>query len=186
MDADGDGTPDEYDNCGKPGTVLGWNDQADHDGDGIGDVCDETPFPSDDLAPTWFTTNGDWSPESLTEGSTSRCKRQTFTQAFGLGVDFLRYEGTFRVCYVPGVRIESWSEVYGDANYALPPWDWHGNDPGYPQAARLTVHSVQFTFRGSAAICVQLLLKGCGPTKHPWVRITFWDTNMITRSAGNV
>jgi hypothetical protein len=167
--------------------VLGWNNQADHDGDGIGDVCDETPFPSEEMTPTWFTTVGEWTPVGV-EGATSstRCKRQTFTQAYGLGFDFLRYAGTFRVCYVPGVRVVSWSEVHGDATYALPPWDWHGNDPGYPHSVRLSEHAVQFTFRGEAAICVELLLKGCGPTKHPWVRITFWDTNTITRSAGSV
>ena len=34
-DTDGDGVPDEYDNCDLPN-----NDQADCDGNGIGDVCD--------------------------------------------------------------------------------------------------------------------------------------------------
>ncbi len=40
-DSDGDGVPDESDNC--PGTLNA--DQSDLDGDGLGDVCD--PFPGD-------------------------------------------------------------------------------------------------------------------------------------------
>jgi hypothetical protein len=191
VDADGDGTPDYRDNCGKPGTVLGWNDQADYDGDGIGDVCDETPFP-DQMVPTWFSTNEEWTPsfstssalESINASTGIRCKRQTFTQAFGLGLDFLRYDGTFRVCYMPGVKVTSWSEVHGDASYALPPWDWHQNDSGYPYGIRLNQRAVQFHYRGSIAICVTLLLKGCGPTRHPWVTITFYANNTISRSVG--
>lgn len=40
-DADGDGIPDEADNCPFDNNP----DQMDSDGDGIGDVCDPTPFP---------------------------------------------------------------------------------------------------------------------------------------------
>ncbi|MCJ7510191.1 MAG: thrombospondin type 3 repeat-containing protein [Dehalococcoidia bacterium] len=41
IDADVDGTCDNVDNCGKPGTALVKNpDQSDVDGDGTGDLCD--------------------------------------------------------------------------------------------------------------------------------------------------
>lgn len=51
-DADGDGVPDETDNC----PLVANADQADSDGDGIGDACDNSaPQASDSI----FTTNED-------------------------------------------------------------------------------------------------------------------------------
>ena len=110
---------------------------------------------------------------------------QVFTQhydQFGASwLNFIRYSGGFRVCYVPGESIVSWGSLWGDASYVLPPWDWRGNDGGYPRGVRTGTHTVEFHFRGSAAICVVGWV--CGPTRHPGLTITFFDNNtMIVRS----
>jgi hypothetical protein len=49
-DSDGDGVPDETDNCPS----ISNPDQADNDGDGIGNVCDPTPDPPS----TWGSFEG--------------------------------------------------------------------------------------------------------------------------------
>jgi hypothetical protein len=159
------------------------NDQADHDSDGSGDVCDPTPFQGDIVAGgSSFYAAGPSSPEDGATTTASRCKTQKFAQyydQFGVSfLNFIRYEGGFRVCYVPNERIVSWGSVWGDAAYVLVPWDWKGNDPGYPYGVKTGVHSVEFRYRGSAAICV--VGWACGPTKHPGVTITFYDNNTMT------
>lgn len=44
IDEDADGVPDDSDNC----ELVENADQADADGDGVGDACDETPWPDSD------------------------------------------------------------------------------------------------------------------------------------------
>src|SRR5919106_237532 len=49
-----------------------------------------------------------------------RCKRPEFKQWFSLfwqQVDALKYDGSFRVCYVPGQKIDSVTYVRGDASW---------------------------------------------------------------------
>jgi hypothetical protein len=177
-DRDADGVPDAVDNC--PSAA---NDQADHDGDRRGDACDSTPF-TGEIAPGVFTegsatvTAGDTTSYVVTQ----RCKTQRFTQRFDqFGVswlNFIRYEGGFRVCYVPGQRIISWGSLWGDATRVLIPWDWKGNDAGYPRGVRTSIHTVEFQYRGSAAICA--VGWACGPTKHPGLTIVFTDNNTMT------
>ena len=181
-DADGDGYSNESDNCP---TVR--NNQADHDGDGSGDACDPTPFSGDIVPGSFSAPSGGEGMLGTTSSSTAttRCKTQVFTQhydQFGASwLNFIRYSGGFRVCYVPGESIVSWGSLWGDASYALPPWDWKGNDGGYPRGVRTGTHSVEFHYRGSAAICVVGWV--CGPTKHPGVTITFFDNNtMVVRA----
>jgi len=148
-------------------------------------VCDPTPFTgeivpgSNSLGPS-ATTVFEAGIDSVLV--TQRCKTQTFVQRyvqFGASwLNFIRYEGGFRVCYVPDQRIVSWGSVWGDAFYVLEPWDWRGNDGGYPYGVKTGTHSVEFHYRGSAAICV--VGWACGPTKHPGVTITFSDDNTMT------
>lgn len=175
-DTDGDGVPNNADNCP---TV--YNDQADHDGDRVGDICDPTPFQGD-MVPGAHTPDTAVSEPTETSLTGQRCKIQRFTQAYHqLGASwltFIRYEGGFRVCYVLNEQVVSWSSVWGDASYVLVPWDWKGNDSGYPKGVRTGVHSVDFHYRGSAAICV--VGWACGPTKHPGLTITFSDNNTMT------
>ena len=177
-DSDGDGFSDGSDNCP---TVR--NNQVDNDSDGSGDACDPTPF-SGDMVPGSFSApsggEGMLGTTSSTS-STTRCKTQVFTQhydQFGASwLNFIRYAGGFRVCYVPGESIVSWGSMWGDASYVLPPWDWRGNDSGYPRGVRTGTHTVEFHFRGSAAICVVGWV--CGPTRHPGLTITFLDNNTL-------
>jgi hypothetical protein len=113
-----------------------------------------------------------------------RCKRQTFKAKFkqvGL-VTVLTYEGQFRVCYRPGQSIVSWRDVHGDATSTVVPWEWRGNDPTYPYGVQLDATTVEFNYRGSAAVCI--FWKGCGPTKHPWVKIRFHADNTLSKEWG--
>lgn len=115
-------------------------------------------------------------------GST-RCKTQNFTQHFtqaGL-YNVLTYKGMFRVCYRHNGGIVSVSDVHGDATWTLLPWSWKGNDNDYPYAVKYSQRA-EFQYRGTAAVCV--FSWGCGPDKHPWIRLTFYDNNTMTRSAG--
>ena len=50
LDGDGDGRPNGEDNCPADAN----SDQADADGDGIGDICDPTPGTADVTLPTWI------------------------------------------------------------------------------------------------------------------------------------
>lgn len=178
-DSDGDGVPNSSDNCP---TVR--NDQADHDGDRIGNLCDPTPF-AGEIVPGAFSGGAGVDviqSVPISPLAATRCKTQRFTQyydQFGVSrLNFIRYSGGFRVCYVPGVRIVSWGSVWGDATYVLQPWEWRGNDAGYPRAVQTGTRTVEFHYRGSAAICVVGWV--CGPTKRPGLIITFTDNNTMT------
>jgi hypothetical protein len=152
-------------------------------------ACDDTGCTTN--YPTLEPESFEFGPEEweLAPGSLSaltdvRCKRQTFKASFkqvGL-VTVIRYEGEFRVCYRPGVEIVSWSSLHGDATYTVVPWEWRGNDPDYPYGTKITTETIQFHYRGSAAVC--LFSKGCGPTKHAWVRVTFHADNTLSKVWG--
>ena len=59
---------------------------------------------------------------------------------------------------------------------------WRGNDPGYPYGVQIDAKTLQLNYRGSAAVC--MFWKGCGPTKHPWVRIMFYADNTLNKEWG--
>ena len=137
------------------------------------------------LTPTDFAT---WSSDSWTGWFGTRCKTQLFTQSFSQAglYDVIHYTGRFRVCYVPGSKVVSWSEVYGDAEWVRPysGWEWRGNEQGYPFGVRISSYAVEFRYRGKAAICI--FSYGCGPERHPWVTLTFFANNTMTRRVGVV
>ena len=137
------------------------------------------------LEPTGF---GTWTASESTGYYGSRCKTQLFTQSYqqsGL-YDVIRYAGRFRVCYVPGVKVVSWSDVYGDVEWvrAFSGWEWRGNEQGYPFGVRISSYAVEFRYRGRAAICI--FNYGCGPERHPWVTLTFFANNTMSRRVGVV
>lgn len=145
--------------------------------------------PPPQAPPTYYELGaGDfqgWEEQVWSMGFVSRCKIQNWRQNFDqLGVSLLRVvtmEGTFRVCYTPNQGIISFSDVHGDAVSTRIPWTWRGIDPGYPYGISYG-RSVDFHYRGTALICI--VGWACGPEKHPWVRISFYDNNTMVVRAG--
>ena len=116
--------------------------------------------------------------------NTTRCKVQRFAQTWTQAGqwDALRYEGMFRVCYIPRKRIISIADVHGDMVWTAIYLTWFGNDNGYPYAVILG-HTVDIYYRGTVSFCI-VPRYGCGPSKHTWVKITFRDNNTLTRTSG--
>lgn len=176
-DSDGDGVPDAHDNC--PSDPNGG--QEDEDRDGEGDVCDlDSPLVPGALE----TTEED--VQVYTPGGTPppcRTKVQRFRYWFNQSglFDVMRYEGMFRVCYQPGGGITWIRDVHGDMVWTRLPWNWRGNNSGYPYAVIYRAYA-EVHYRGSAAIC--LFSHGCGPEKHPWVKVTFYSNNTMVVTAG--
>ncbi len=207
IDTDGDGVQDSADNC----RTAANPDQADNDHDGIGNVCDPTPdgdgsggggggSTPPDLDAQLLVGSGTALPEEnvTTSGSggqaaglSIRCKTQRYVQAFTqLGLyDVLKVETRFRVCYVPGKRIYSFKREdpllnpnpQADAIFTRLPWEWNGVDQAYPQVA-VSSDRVEMKVQGSARVCI--FSYGCGPTRHPWVRIVFRPNNTIGVTSG--
>jgi len=177
-DSDRDGVPDERDNCPSDANAG----QEDGDGDHIVDACD-VDMP---LLPGWFKTSeeqeGDYTIQPYPYAA-CRSKVQRFRYWFNQSglFDVMRYEGMFRVCYEPGVRIAWIKDLHGDMVWTRLPWNWYGNDEGYPYAVNHRRYA-EIHYRGSAAIC--LFSHGCGPQKHPWVKITFYPDNTMAVSSG--
>jgi hypothetical protein len=121
--------------------------------------------------------------EETANSPVTRCKTQrfsaTWTQATLYNV--LRYEGQFRVCYRHGVEIVSVLHRSGDSTYTRWPWNWKGNDAGYPFHIRY-LHRVEFYFRGTLEFCPVSF--GCTTTKHPFVTVTFFDNNTMDKDLG--
>jgi hypothetical protein len=182
-DRDGDGVPDSTDDCPDDPNA----DQRDADADGLGDACDVDVWLGVGSFTTWEAAADGATSGSVGDApaaNTTRCKVQMFAQTFtqaGLW-DALRYEGMFRVCYVPRKRIVSISDVHGDMVWTAVYLTWMGNDRGYPYGVVLGKRA-EFYYRGTAAFCI-VPKYGCGPTKHPWVKITFYDDNTLERTSG--
>ncbi len=209
VDTDRDGIQDSADNCRTT-----YNpDQADNDHDGIGNVCDPTPdggggggggggSTPPDLNVQLVAGAGTALPEEnvtnsgnggQAAGLSVRCKTQRYVQTWTqLGLyDVLKVETRFRVCYVPNKRIYSFKREdplmnpnpESDAIYVRAPWDWNGVDSTYPQVAVYT-DRVEMKVQGSSRFCI--FTYGCGPTRHPWVRIVFRPNNTMVVTSGVV
>jgi hypothetical protein len=172
--------PDDRDNCPSDAN----SDQEESDGDGVGDACDlDSP-----VGPGAYETSEEeegYTIQPYPYSSSCRVKLQKFTYWFDqLGLRILaafRYEGMFRVCYYPGSRIAWIRDVRGDVMWTRQPWTWKGNDHGYPYGVNYGRYA-EAHYRGTAAIC--LFSKGCGPDKHPWIKITFYPNNTLRMVAG--
>lgn len=111
----------------------------------------------------------------------ARCKWQEFKQTYHFlgGVDMLRYEGTFKVCYIPSSRILSVEYIFGDAAWWCCGWWWQGNDQGYPTAENHGDY-VTMRWRGTIEFCAYPPV--CVGNKHVGVRITFYPNNTLERA----
>ena len=163
------------------------------DPDESGGAAPPPPIPPSELnhglepGPFEWLDSVQTSPFYDAAGALQRCKFQRWRVHFDqFGASFLRVvtmEGHFRVCYrLYGGGIVSWSDVRGDAVATQTPWTWKGSDPGYPYGVLLNPHAVQFHYRGTAQFCITRL--GCGPEKHPYVIVTFYDNNTLDRRSG--
>ena len=185
-DNDGDGVPDTADNCPDDQNA----DQLDSDEDGLGDECDiDMPvgvgsFETWEVPPESPQGGVGSEDSSATSAIDVRCKIQKFAQTFTQAHkwDALRYEGVFRVCYRPNDGIVSISDVHGDMVWTAFYLTWFGNDSGYPYAV-IYGRYVEIFFRGTAGFCI-IPRYGCGPMKHPWVKITFYDNNTLEKTSG--
>ena len=155
------------------------------DRDGRGDACDnESPLDAGTVSVQEFDEGYDRA--AFLAGTPCRVKRQVFTATFNQAglFDVIRYQGSFRVCYLPHIRVVWVRDMHGDVTWTQPPWTWQGNDPGYPYGVITGRHTAEFHYRGSAAICI--FKYGCAPTQHPWVRVTFTDDNTMGVTTGVV
>jgi hypothetical protein len=82
----------------------------------------------------------------------------------------------YGVCYIPGSQVlfaSAYSPSQASGSWF---WSWQSvNDNGYPSAGPTSGSFATFRWQGSVAFCV--FGKGCGPTKHPGVAITFYPNN---------
>lgn len=138
--------------------------------------------PPDLNAPLWAEEFTSTSSEVFYAGGV-RCKQYAFMQHYSQAGLYrvLRYEGTFGVCYRYNGGIVSVQHRSGDAYWTCCGWEWRGNETGYPYHTKMS-RKVTFYFRGKMAFC--FLRIGCGPQRYPWVTITFFDNNTVTRSSG--
>jgi hypothetical protein len=112
-----------------------------------------------------------------------RCKRQNFRHRWVdvFGLHAVTYQGHFQVCYRHGNGIVTVLSRAGDATDTGYPWQWKGNASGYPKHYRFA-HYVEFDFRGQLDFCPANW--GCIHTSWPWIKITFWDVNVMAKETG--
>jgi len=187
-DRDGDGVPDASDNCADT-----WNaDQADADGDRIGDACD-TSIPSDFLnGSLWGELGSDRSYLSVDPGTLALlpCKnawaRYTYTNLVRAYV-LWKYQLSFDFCYIPGTRIVRATGLNAHGIYAAWPWSFQGNavEPRWiTPAPGFAVHAFA---QGKFAACVGISSIGiCGASRSPYLDLyanaspTTWWTGGVS------
>jgi hypothetical protein len=112
-----------------------------------------------------------------------RCKRQNFRAQFVHGpfveLHATTLEGHFRVCYRHGQGIVTVLSRHADATDTSYPWQNKGIAEGYPKHYRFQ-HYVEFHFRQKTEFCPEV----CTHTSWPWIKITFWDVNVMAKEIG--
>jgi len=172
-DRDGDGAPDASDNCPDL-----WNvDQADADGDHVGNACDGS-VPADFL-------NGALSSESGSDGAAfvvdpgtlallpcrSAWARYTYTNLVRLYV-LWRYQLSFDFCYVPGSKIVRVSGLLAHGTYAAWPWSFQGNVVDPRLLAAPPGYAVHAFAQGKFTACVGIAGFGvCGSARSPYLHL---------------
>jgi hypothetical protein len=176
VDDDGDGWVDEEDGGCHGDEPFPWMDDDEWN----------PPPPNPDEYPLQVGTFDALPEEDITVTTNSpvtRCKTQRFRKSWTQATlyNVLTYEGRFRVCYRHNAGIVSVLHRSGDSIFTRWPWSWKGNDDGYPFHIRYE-RRVEFYFRGTLEFCPIKL--GCTTTKHPYITITFYDDNTISRQSG--
>jgi hypothetical protein len=123
-----------------------------------------------------------------------RCKTQRYEQAYqqaGL-FDVLKIQVGFRVCYTINTATPTIRSFRRDdprfnpnpqvqATFVRYPWEWHGLDGGFPNV-QVYEDRVEMVVQGEAQFCV--FTYGCGPARHPWVKIVFHANNTMSVTSG--
>jgi hypothetical protein len=172
-DRDGDGIPDASDNCPDV-----WNsDQADADGDHVGNVCD-TSVPSDFLNGSLASDTGSSFSFFMVDPGTLAllpCKnawaRYTYTNLVRLYV-LWRYQLSFDFCYIPGSKIVRVTGLVAHGTYAAWPWSFQGNvvDPRLLTAP--PGYAVHAFAQGKFTACVGIAGIGvCGSSRSPYLHL---------------
>jgi hypothetical protein len=113
-----------------------------------------------------------------------RCKRVINVHQFREGHfgvemrDAVRYRVQWRVCYHPyGGGVTEVSYRYGDvdADGTTWPWEYRGNDSGYPYHIRQT-HKAYIYYGFGAAECFTHI--GCSNEHHGHLTYTFTDSGL--------
>lgn len=164
-------------------------DQADDDGDSVGNVCDPTPFRYAMAAggvtllseQTLDASNG-----ATFYGCSARWKLMTWEAVWKQSVinnTFLKAQMSASICYKPLAGILWVKPSPMKATYSLPPWTWQDlNNNGFPSYTPISLHTVEVNWQGKAAICA--FGYACGGSKLPWVTFHFSDDNSGWRSNG--
>jgi hypothetical protein len=94
----------------------------------------------------------------------------------------VRYKMDFRVCYLPyggGVTSVSWRHGDVDNDGTTFPWEFMGNDDGFPYHIRYA-HRATFHYGFSSRECLATYL--CSATHHGRIILTFYDTGLYGRT----
>ena len=169
-DADGDGIPDWWDNCG----TVPNRDQTDTDGDGAGDACDTTlpgyAFSSDLSGDADASTGG----RDLYSSATCR-PAWAFTQLWSAGhvVKQLDYRVSFTYCF-RGNKVIQIRDMVAFSQSAIWPWQFKGNVVG-PIARNVGSYAADVFVQGKYEAC--LFSVGCVYSKNPWMNVTVFPSS---------
>lgn len=171
-DTDGDGIPDWWDNC----RTVANQDQADTDGDHVGDACDTT-IP-DYVYSTDLGGDGDADAGDRDLYSSATCRAAWGgVQLWSAGrlVKQFDYRLTFRYCYRGG-KVTAIRDMVAFSKSAIWPWQFKGNIVG-PQPRNLGSYAADVFVQGRYEVC--LFSGGCTFSKTPWMNVTVFASGTI-------
>ena len=169
-DADGDGIPDWWDNC----RTVANQDQADTDGDHVGDACDSTA--PDYVYSTELGSDIDAGTSSRDLYGAGICRSAwggVQLWSAGHAIKQFDYRLTFRYCY-QGNRVTAIRDMVAFSKSAIWPWQFKGNIVG-PQTRNIGSYAADVFVQGRYEVC--LFSGGCTFSKTPWMNVTVYPSS---------